>query len=214
MRFKAIIFDMDGVLFETEDFYYKRRVDFLVTKGVSVAHLDPRVFVGARASQIWSLILGEDMENWDLPQLEAEYAQYKKQHPTPYGACVVPEAKEVLSQLKEKGLSLALASNTDLAEIKRALTEAGILSYFDAVFSAMDCGACKPHPAVYEQAWAALAVDKAETLVIEDSQMGIAAGIAAGLEVWAIEDKKWGVDQSQAQAILFHLRDLPENLNK
>ena len=77
----------------------------------------------------------------------------------------------------------------------------------------MDCGACKPHPAVYEQAWAALAVDKAETLVIEDSQMGIAAGIAAGLEVWAIEDKKWGVDQSQAWNTLSHLRDLPEKLN-
>ena len=213
MGYKAVIFDMDGVLFETEDFYYKRRADFLETKGISVAHLDPRVFVGARASQIWSLILGEDMQNWDLPQLEAEYAQYKKLHPTPYGTCVFPEAKEVLSTLKNQGFLLALASNTDLAEIKRALTDADILSYFDAVFSAMDCGACKPHPAVYEQAWAALAVDKAETLVIEDSQMGIAAGIAAGLEVWAIEDKKWGVDQSQAWNTLSHLRDLPEKLN-
>ena len=77
----------------------------------------------------------------------------------------------------------------------------------------MDCGACKPHPAVYEQAWAALAVDKAETLVIEDSQMGIAAGRAAGLEVWAIEDKKWGVDQSQAQNLLSHLGELPKKLN-
>lgn len=213
MGYKAVIFDMDGVLFETEDFYYKRRADFLETKGISVAHLDPRVFVGARASQIWSLILGEDMQNWDLPQLEAEYAQYKKLHPTPYGTCVFPEAKEVLSTLKNQGFLLALASNTDLAEIKRALTDADILSYFDAVFSAMDCGACKPHPAVYEQAWAALAVDKAETLVIEDSQMGIAAGRAAGLEVWAIEDKKWGVDQSQAWDTLSHLRDLPEKLN-
>ena len=213
MGYKAVIFDMDGVLFETEDFYYKRRADFLETKGISVAHLDPRVFVGARASQIWSLILGEDMQNWDLPQLEAEYAQYKKLHPTPYGTCVFPEAKEVLSTLKNQGFLLALASNTDLAEIKRALTDADILSYFDAVFSAMDCGACKPHPAVYEQAWAALAVDKAETLVIEDSQMGIAAGRAAGLEVWAIEDKKWGVDQSQAWNTLSHLRDLPEKLN-
>ena len=213
MGYKAVIFDMDGVLFETEDFYYKRRADFLETKGISVAHLDPRVFVGARASQIWSLILGEDMQNWDLPQLEAEYGQYKKLHPTPYGTCVFPEAKEVLSTLKNQGFLLALASNTDLAEIKRALTDADILSYFDAVFSAMDCGACKPHPAVYEQAWAALAVDKAETLVIEDSQMGIAAGIAAGLEVWAIKDKKWGVDQSQAQGFLSHLGDLPKKLN-
>lgn len=47
--------------------------------------------------------------------------------------------------------------------------------------------------------------------VIEDSQLGIAAGIAAGLEVWAIEDKKWGVDQSRAQRKIRGLADLLEN---
>ena len=66
---------------------------------------------------------------------------------------------------------------------------------------------------VYEKAWTALGIGKSETLVIEDSQLGIAAGAAAGLEVWAIEDKKWGVDQSQAQRKIQSLADLLENLN-
>lgn len=211
--FQAIIFDMDGVLFETEDFYYQRRFDFLQSKGINLDHLDPLVFVGARASQIWPLILGDDIENWNIDQLEKEYADYKLAHPTPYGQCVFPETKNVLSVLKERGLSLAVASNTDLSEVNRALTEAGILSYFDVIFSAMDCIACKPHPAVYEKAWTALGIGKSETLVIEDSQLGIAAGAAAGLEVWAIEDKKWGVDQSQAQRKIQSLADLLENLN-
>lgn len=211
--FQAIIFDMDGVLFETEDFYYQRRFDFLQSKGINLDHLDPLVFVGARASQIWPLILGDDIENWNIDQLEKEYADYKLAHPTPYGQCVFPETKNVLSVLKERGLSLAVASNTDLSEVNRALTEAGILSYFDVIFSAMDCIACKPHPAVYEKAWTALGTGKSETLVIEDSQLGIAAGAAAGLEVWAIEDKKWGVDQSQAQRKIQSLADLLENLN-
>ena len=210
MRYRAIIFDMDGVLFETEDFYYQRRADFLLTKGISIEHLEPVVFVGARASQVWSLILGKDIEKWDISKLEAEYARYKEHHPTPYGRCVFPEAKEVLSRLKERGIALAVASNTDLSEVKRALKEAELLSYFDAIFSATDCVACKPHPAVYEKAWAALGAECSETLVIEDSQMGIAAGVAAGLEVWAIQDKKWGVDQSQAHQIIHHLGDLLE----
>ncbi|WP_405054565.1 hypothetical protein [Streptococcus handemini] len=40
MIYKGMIFDMDGVLFQTEHFYYQRRADFLATKGLSVAHLD------------------------------------------------------------------------------------------------------------------------------------------------------------------------------
>ncbi len=75
---KAIIFDMDGVLFDTETFYFQRRADFLATKGLSVDHLDPSIFVGGRASQIWQRILGDDYDNWDVPALEEEYRVYKE----------------------------------------------------------------------------------------------------------------------------------------
>lgn len=212
MDYKSIIFDMDGVLFETEDYYYQRRSAFLKSKGISLEHLNPLIFVGARSSQIWSLILGDDIGKWDIPKLEADYADFKSLHPTPYGDCVFEEAKEVIPFLKEAGFSLAVASNTDLDEVKRALTESGLLSYFDRVFSATDCEACKPHPAVYEKACQALGNLKSETLVIEDSQLGIAAGVAAGLTVWAIEDKKWGVDQSQASQRIKNVGELREKL--
>lgn len=214
MDYKAIIFDMDGVLFEIEDFYYQRRVDFFKTKGISLKHLNPAIFIGGRASQIWSLILGDELKKWDIPRLEAQYVAYKKSHPAPYGQHVFPEVKKVISDLKEMGFFLAVASNTDLTEVMRALTEAEILSHFDAVFSARDCVACKPHPAVYEKAWDASGVSKEETLVIEDSQKGIAAGIAAGLKVWAIEDKKQEMDQSQAHQKIQNLQELLEKLQR
>ncbi|MGT2910323.1 HAD family hydrolase [Streptococcus cameli] len=208
MAVEAIIFDMDGVLFETEDFYYHRRKQFLSQKGISIDHIPPAFFVGGRADQIWPEILGDSYENWDIPTLEVAYNSYKEKHGAPYATCLFPDVKETLQQLKGKGIKIALASNTDRNDIERALDEAGIRSYFDAIFSATECRACKPDPEVYERAWESLGVAKEETVIIEDSEKGIEAGKAAGIRVWAIEDKHYGVNQSKADRLLSNLSSL------
>lgn len=210
---KAIIFDMDGVLFDTETFYFQRRIDFLATKGLSVEHLEPSIFVGGRASQMWKRILADEYENWDVPALEAEYRLYKEERPTPYAERLFPDVRDSLERLKNKGLPLVLASNTDGAEIERALSEAGIATYFDQTFSGMDCQAPKPHPAVYEQAVQALGVDKKDILVFEDSSKGIAAAKAANLTVWAIRDRHYGIDQSQADRLVDSLGQAMNDLD-
>lgn len=107
---------------------------------------------------------------------------------------------------------MVLASNTDGAEIERALSEAGIAKYFDQTFSGMDCQAPKPHPAVYEKAVKALGVDKKDILVFEDSSKGIAAAKAAGLTVWAIRDRHYGMDQSQADKLIDSLSQAMDDL--
>ncbi|WP_105209971.1 HAD family hydrolase [Streptococcus suis] len=210
---KAIIFDMDGVLFDTETFYFQRRIDFLATKGLSVDHLEPSIFVGGRASQMWKRILADDYESWDVPALEEEYRIYKENRPTPYAERIFPDVRESLERLTTKGIPLALASNTDKEEIERALSEAGIAEYFDWTFSGMDCQAPKPHPAVYERAAQALGVDKEDVLVFEDSSKGIAAAKAADLTVWAIRDQHYGIDQSQADQLVDSLGQALELLD-
>ncbi|HFU3799465.1 TPA: HAD family hydrolase [Streptococcus suis] len=209
---KAVIFDMDGVLFDTETFYFQRRIDFLATKGLSVDHLEPSFFVGGRAGQMWERILGDDFEKWDIPALEEEYRLYKEKRPTPYAETIFPDVKDTLERLSKKGLPLLLASNTDKEEIDRAISEAGIAQYFKYVFSGMDCYAPKPHPAVYEKAVQALGIDKDDILVFEDSFKGIAAAKAAGLTVWAIRDQHYGMDQSQADIIIDSLGQAMDDL--
>ncbi|HFU4026027.1 TPA: HAD family hydrolase [Streptococcus suis] len=210
MQIKGIIFDMDGVLFDTEHFYYQRRADFLATKDLSVAHLSPSDFIGGRFSQMWQLILGEAYDRWDIAELERDYKRYKESHIVPYGQLVFPEAKEILATLTSLGIHLALASNTDKVEVKRALSEAGLQEYFDYIFSATDCRAGKPDPEIYEKASQALGVAKADLLVVEDSPKGIQAGKAAGLTVWAIGDKQLDLDQSQADNKITNLYQLIE----
>ena len=83
-NFNAIIFDMDGVLFDTETFYYHRREKFLAKKGISIKHLPPSFFIGGNMKQIWRDILRDDYENWDIHKLQEEYTIYKHNRPLPY----------------------------------------------------------------------------------------------------------------------------------
>lgn len=91
---EAIIFDMDGVLFNTENFYFDRREAFLGSKGISIKHLPPKFFVGGRMDQFWEKILGDKISDYDTKALEAEYTAYKNVHRPDYSQLIFPDAKK------------------------------------------------------------------------------------------------------------------------
>ena len=202
---KAVIFDMDGVLFDTESFYFKRREQFLAEKGISIAHLKARDFVGGRLDQIWDKLLAGRSSDYDTKSLEAQYILYKEKHRAPYQELIFPDTKQVIRSLQEKGIRLALASNAEYGDIFFALESTGLKDSFEVVLSGSDFTESKPDPAIYNKACEMLGLEKEAILVIEDSSKGIAAGKAAGLRVFAIRDRLFGIDQTQADVLVDHL---------
>ena len=211
---KAIIFDMDGVLFNTENFYFDRREAFLGSKGISIKHLPPKFFVGGRMDQFWEKILGDKISDYDTKALEAEYTAYKNVHRPDYSQLIFPDAKKVLADLKAKGFVLALASNTVRKDVERALTKCGLIEYFTYILTGDDFKEGKPNPAIYNAACAKLGLDKGNIVIIEDSQKGIQAGVAAGVRVIAIRDKVFGIDQSQASLLVDSLTEAVQVIEK
>ncbi|MEX2784110.1 HAD family hydrolase [Streptococcus sp. H49] len=199
---KAVIFDMDGVLFDTESFYFKRRKKFLAEKGISIDHLEARDFVGGRLDQIWNRILGDLSSDYDTKNLERQYILYKEEHRAPYEQLIFPDTKQVIEKLKQSGIRLALASNSEYGDIFFALDSVGLKNSFDPILSGSDFTESKPDPAIYNKACDLLGFDKKEIVVVEDSLKGIAAGKAAGLRVFAIRDHLFDLDQSQADFLV------------
>ena len=102
---EAIIFDMDGVLFDTEKYYYDRRANFLAQKGISIDHLPPSFFIGGNTKQVWENILRDDYDNWDVPTLQEEYNAYKQDNPLPYKELIFPDVFKVLNEVKSRAVS-------------------------------------------------------------------------------------------------------------
>lgn len=206
-NYEAIIFDMDGVLFDTEGFYYHRREIFLASKRISIKHLPPSFFIGGNMKQVWKAILCEDYDKWDVASLQKEYTDYKNTHPLPYKELIFSDTKKVVSELKKSGLRLALASSSTMNDIKKALRDTKLDTYFDIVLSGEDFPESKPDPAIYNEAARQLGFPKENLLIIEDSEKGIAAGVSAGIEVWAVEDHLYGMNQSAAHRFINNLSE-------
>jgi HAD superfamily hydrolase (TIGR01509 family) len=123
-----------------------------------------------------------------------------------------PEVVPSLEALKVAGYKLALASSSDHAAIDHILSENALAAYFPVVLSGQDFKESKPNPEIYLTAMKRLGAAPEETLIIEDSAVGIRSGKAAGATVWAIEYKDVEIDQSEADLLIDDLSVIAEKL--
>ena len=209
---KAVIFDMDGVIVDTEYFYQKRREAFMNELGYSLAGIDLQQFIGENFRSLWPII--EPRVDLSLEELEQKYQHYKKQHPLNYEAMVYPKAIQLIQSLSQQGYQLALASSSTMQDIQRCLTENQLASFFDVLLSGESFPKTKPDPAIYEEAVRRLGLSKEEVVVLEDSTVGIAAAKAAGLYTVAFHNPFYHLDQSQADQIIEHHEHLWRYLEK
>ncbi len=178
---KVVIFDLDGVLIETEletfKFYQKRLKNF----GIELSDEAFRYKAGRKSRDFFhDALTQEDRSRVDVEKLLSEKRELFNTEITRY-AKEVPGGKKLLQWLIDNGFVLALASQNETRMINSALNWLGIKDYFEIILSLDDIENKKPHPEIYELACSRLKYSKEECLVVEDSKDGVMAAKNAGM---------------------------------
>ncbi len=207
---KAVIFDMDGVLIDSEIIYATMFKDFVMKE--LQAPLDPQIvqkeiykFVGKPDNDLLEWVAQKLNGMYSLEDIEEHHKKHWETFSLDYKTILNPHVLNILPRLKAHGFTLAIASSSPLENIRKVMADCGIEEYFDVVMSGEEFKESKPNPEIYLKTLEKLGVKAKDAIAIEDSTYGIHAAIAANLKVIALEDTRFGFDQSQAT---FMVKDL------
>lgn len=206
---KAVVFDLDGVLINSEPYYFEQKLNYFHEAGLNVTAAQVKALYGQNLRQVWQTLF-PNATSAQYTQWQAGYVAYKKQHPMDYHARLNPDAIPTLAGLKQLGLKLALASASDMTAIEHVFEHTGLGSYFDKVTSGQQFPKSKPDPAIYLATLAQLNLPASDVLAVEDSEVGITAARAAKIAVAALKPltDDFVIDQSQADFKVTRLTDL------
>ncbi|MGL5948680.1 MAG: hexitol phosphatase HxpB [Aeromonas sp.] len=186
--FSAVIFDMDGVLIDSEPFWQQAQIEVMAELGHQVNAQDCAATIGLRIDQLvaswfarkpWQGASQHDV----VERIVSRVSALITAHGT--AKCGV---HTLLAHLHAKGLPIGLATSSPLAMVDAVLEKLGIGHYFTAVHSAQAERFGKPHPDVYIHAAQKLAKAPTECLAIEDSFNGLLAAKAACMPALIVPD--------------------------
>ena len=178
---KAVVFDMDGVLFDTEVLCMKSWVTAAREWGLpGMEEVFPQC-IGLNANDSRRIVLGAYGEDFDYSRFRQETADWFKAYVEEKGLPIKPGAGEILEWLNSSGYAVGLASSTREEAVRSHLERSGFGKYFSVVVTGNMVEHPKPLPDIYLLACRRLGVDPAGTYAVEDSPNGIRSAHRAGM---------------------------------
>jgi HAD superfamily hydrolase (TIGR01509 family) len=192
MSVRAVIFDMDGVLVDSELYWQQCEKDLYPKVGVSPDPAMIRDIVGLKLTDIVSVIREKYNPSVDEKKLRALFDEtaakvYKR-------SSLIPGTRELIDALRRANIARAIASSSRGRWINMFLDTFHMHDDFDTIASAEDEGLPgKPDPAIYKFVMKKCGVTPQESVIVEDSQNGYQAALASGAVVIALNDPRWSV---------------------
>lgn len=181
MKYKAVVFDMDGVIFDSEIKAIECWEEIAKKYGIANIEDTARKCLGINAVVTKEIFL--ETYGRDFP-----YDEYKKEMSALFhrrydeGRLPLKSGiRELLQYLKEEGYKIGIASSTRYAVVQQEIKDAGLLSYFDHITGGDMLKKSKPEPDIYLMACEHLDVEPKEAVAIEDSYNGIRSVYRAGM---------------------------------
>lgn len=185
---KAVVFDMDGVLFDTEIVCMKAWMAVAGKNGMpDMEEVFPKC-IGLNSNDSRQIVMKAYGEDFDYPRFRQEASDWLQAYMKENGLPVKPGVPEILRWLKDAGYKVGLASSTRSSSVFGHLEQSGFRDYFQTVVTGDMVEHSKPRPDIYLLACRELGVEPEQAYAIEDSPNGIRSAHAAGMRPIMVPD--------------------------
>lgn len=197
---QAVVFDMDGVIFDSETLLTECLVEATRKDGIPDVERTNYLCLGTNdveTKQIFLNVYGADFP-YDDYEKEARRLFYERA-----SGGKLPKKKgvvELLTFLKEKGVKIALATSTRESIVLEEIKDGGLFPFFDAIICGDMIKNSKPHPEIYQKACEKIGVSPKDAYAVEDSFHGVRSATSAGLSCIMVPDIKQPDDEMRKLA--------------
>jgi HAD superfamily hydrolase (TIGR01509 family) len=218
MTFTAVIFDMDGVLVDSEPLHFRTTNEVLAPRGARIDEATYATCIGMTELAFFEKLVEMYALDDRATDLARERVTISLQAMAADPLPPTPGALECLIALRADGRRLALASSARRSQVDLVTDLLGLRRVLEATVSAEDAAAGKPAPDLFLEAARRLRIEPADCLVVEDAVLGVEAASAAGMASVALPppgDEGGGHRAAGALAVLRSLVELtPERLDE
>ncbi len=206
---KAVIFDMDGVIIDSEPLHYESDLLTLKHFGIEISPEALNQYVGVSNRVMWEDLKEKYNLAASVDQL-LEKQSCTKQHLIGSKKLEpITGIPGLLEEIKNAGVKIGLASSSDRSFIEMILNSLGIIGFFEVIVSGDEIKKSKPEPDIFLKAAEELKVNPNDCLVIEDSQHGVKAAGLAGMQCIGFQNPNSGThDLSLADVVVTSITEI------
>lgn len=188
MKYKAVVFDMDGVIFDSERLVLEGWLKVAEKYGIEGIEEVFGRCIGVNEQTTRQIVLEHYGEDFPYEAYRKETSALFHERYGNGNLPLKPGVRELLSYLKEKGYPVGLASSTRQAVVEQELRDAGLMPYFDQLVCGDMIKKSKPEPDIYLKACEKLDVEPRMAVAVEDSYNGIRSAKRAGMTPVMVPD--------------------------
>ncbi|MBQ1624903.1 MAG: HAD family phosphatase [Erysipelotrichaceae bacterium] len=207
-KLKAIVFDFDGTIADTEGFYADNFFEVMAGYGVSCDEEDRVKTLGYGPDEKVAMMEKKYQVKLDSPAIAAAFRKMNADRfPEDGSHLIFNDVEDALDYCKKQGYALYICSNTDSTKVKKITRQMGIIQYFDDIVGKDISGARKPSSDPYRFMLKQYGYQKEEMAAIEDSRTGVASARGAGIPVIGL-CRMEGLDLGETDVLIRSLAEI------
>jgi len=204
VKYRAVIFDLDGVICSTDQYHYQAWKELADYLGVPFDEATNNKLRGISRGDSLDIILRKSDTIYNKEEkeelAEKKNLSYRKLLEGMTPEDLDPEVKLVLTEVKNRGMKIAIGSSSKNAKL--ILKRLGIESEFDTISDGNNIEKAKPDPEIFLKAAEWLGIEPKDCLVVEDAKSGVLAAAAGGMDCAAIGDaRKYGLAEYELESL-------------